>query len=554
MATPRDTTLNASQMGGDPEGKLVLSVQKAFEMAGGKGRYQKRVIGLLAIQRIFIGGYLCLCFPYLFREPIFRCKDSIDGEWEHCRATIENCSRIIEPVPDSENTLVTEFGLYCDQKYLIALCQTIHLATTVIGIFVLASLPDTRGRKTALLYSLYGVVGLSVASIIIPSAYYIVFMIGMIGLAFGPNISYTFMYLNEVSDAEYRQTGTVVINAVRAIGQMFLGTLVAWINNNWRLYILLYIGIPLGISIYVCNLWVDEPPGYLVSKERFDEAREVIFKMAQTNGQVIKDFIFSEELARRTGSVSMIKKKNTMTRKSVFDIGSIRKSIKYIQKMKSYHYQDLIKYHSLKIQVLLLSVVSLVNNFINSAITWAIPAIEAPTSWATFGISLGDLIACVCAAYLYVSMKRRPLYILSFAVMVLAFLPFALVDAPLECQTSAEPCWQSYVQVVLLVVAKCMASVISMLFFIYAAEVFPTPVRALGTALVSVISRGGAILSPMIIGILIEEEWSPMVFMGLFSIPAVVVSFYLKETKGQELPDEIEEEKQLEMRLMDHTY
>ena len=97
--------------------RQVLSIDEAISKAGNNQYYQKRLVFVLCLQRIFI-GFQMFCIPFLFKKPKFQCRDTSESSWESCMPTPENCAKIIEPVLESTRTLITEFNIYCDRSYL----------------------------------------------------------------------------------------------------------------------------------------------------------------------------------------------------------------------------------------------------------------------------------------------------------------------------------------------------------------------------------------------------------------------------------------------------
>ncbi|KAL6734798.1 hypothetical protein Aduo_005298 [Ancylostoma duodenale] len=78
-----------------------------------------------------------------------------------------------------------------------------------------------------------------------------------------------------------------------------------------------------------------------------------------------------------------------------------------------------------------------------------------------------------------------------------------------------------------------------MSLFVYASEVFPTPIRNVSIGLCSVLSRGGAIAAPYIR--LLGSIWvtSPMFLLAALSFLAGIFTCFLPETHRKPLPASI---------------
>ncbi|KAJ8026960.1 Solute carrier family 22 member 6-A [Holothuria leucospilota] len=79
------------------------------------------------------------------------------------------------------------------------------------------------------------------------------------------------------------------------------------------------------------------------------------------------------------------------------------------------------------------------------------------------------------------------------------------------------------------------------LVYIYAVEVFPTPLRSVGLGMCSTASRIGSISTPLIL--LLDEIWEPLplLIFGSSAIIGGLLVLFLPETRGKDLPETIEE-------------
>ncbi|KAJ8029170.1 Solute carrier family 22 member 15 [Holothuria leucospilota] len=76
--------------------------------------------------------------------------------------------------------------------------------------------------------------------------------------------------------------------------------------------------------------------------------------------------------------------------------------------------------------------------------------------------------------------------------------------------------------------------------YIYAAEIFPTPVRAVGIALCSNASNLAAIFSALVL--ILDEAWSPLPYsvFGTTAVLGGLLALLLPETRGKPLPEVLE--------------
>ncbi|XP_033114133.1 organic cation transporter protein-like [Anneissia japonica] len=85
--------------------------------------------------------------------------------------------------------------------------------------------------------------------------------------------------------------------------------------------------------------------------------------------------------------------------------------------------------------------------------------------------------------------------------------------------------------------------------FVFAAEIFPTPVRNVGIGLATMVGNCGAVLAPQLMYIGVVWEQLPYFIFGCFSGIGVLLILLLPETKGTNLPQSIQEGKTLGVKI-----
>jgi len=80
------------------------------------------------------------------------------------------------------------------------------------------------------------------------------------------------------------------------------------------------------------------------------------------------------------------------------------------------------------------------------------------------------------------------------------------------------------------------------IFTIYAAEVFPTCVRSLGSGIIFSLSLIGSVLSPFIVNLAeLLNNISPIALVGCLSSIGLLMFWFFKETLNKPLKDQISE-------------
>ena len=387
-----------------------------------------------------------------------------------------------------------------------------------MGTFLIGSFADSWGRRPVLLLSATLTALPLMTAALVPNLWFISLMLVLSGIGGGPYSVYTFMYLSEVADVGTRSFGISAANICRGLAQTFIGFLLALVAEDWRLTMFLYMGLPFALSNILLARWADESPKFLLAQRRYQEARDLLQnKIAKVNKRSLPDFVFPQETTQVNEDKSQGKSKS------------------------NYSYFDLFRYKSLRISLITTTVCVISNFFIFFGVVWAFESIDAPMPLVMSATSIGEIFAYLSGAVISRKFGRKILIIIFSITTVIICLSFTLGQVPLESQKQENMHWQNYFQVAIVVLCRfCEAQLLTLLIQ-YQSEIFPTPVRSLGNAFVSIVSRIVASFSAIAIKSIAGFGLHPITFLGLVGIPAIFASFFLKETKGCPLPDEIEE-------------
>ena len=93
---------------------------------GDSGKYQYRLLGFFVVQ-MFILSSLMLSGPFIMGTPKFVCKDGTV-----CTEETGGCIDKILAL-DSTHSIVKEFGLFCEYKYLRTIAESIFFVGSIIG-------------------------------------------------------------------------------------------------------------------------------------------------------------------------------------------------------------------------------------------------------------------------------------------------------------------------------------------------------------------------------------------------------------------------------------
>ncbi|XP_060598900.1 solute carrier family 22 member 4-like, partial [Ruditapes philippinarum] len=178
----------------------------------------------------------------------------------------------------SANTIVTEWSLICDRRWIVAFITTLQMVGLVVGSIIAGQMADCLGRKTTIIsgiafLTIFNFIGLFTQSWKMYAA--IRFFIGI-----GAGLPYTvqFTYMIEFVTSKWRPL--VVCFPSSAIAAMLLAP-VSWWLYDWRN---LHILKTLVGALFTIIIWfLPESFRWLCTKLKFEDARTAIDVVSKVN-------------------------------------------------------------------------------------------------------------------------------------------------------------------------------------------------------------------------------------------------------------------------------
>lgn len=260
----------------------VEDCEEAIIEIGSNGRFQTMALFLLLISFTCSGATFINCFVFFLKDLQFECF--IDNSWESCNrdtACAEGMNYRFEYSPNPNFSWINDFKLDCTNSYTIYLFQVLFIVSTMISSLFASWISDFVGRIKLVNISMIGRTILLLIPLIFPYQVITMFsliLLGAIG-AFHTNVSYI-LISEYVSRFEKDRYQTFLF-----AGGSFLSVLAAlyfFLYQNWRIFFML--NLLYGVIFCIFSFKLLESPRFLVSKYKFDQAREVLRKIANING------------------------------------------------------------------------------------------------------------------------------------------------------------------------------------------------------------------------------------------------------------------------------
>ncbi|KAG7299221.1 hypothetical protein JYU34_017774 [Plutella xylostella] len=409
-----------------------------------------------------------------------------------------------EYVYGKTNSVVYDFGLEC-QEWLRALAGTLSSVGTLLVLPFTGYVSDRFGRRVALIVSVFNLalIGL-VRAFSVNYAMYLTLQIMQTTLGAG-TFSSAYVFATELVGPKYRVLASAICSSMFAVGQVILGS-VAWLIQPWR-YMIMALHIP--CFIIIGYYWIlPESVRWLLSKKRFQEAKEILEKVARVNRKQISDAslnaLCNPPALEKTDEKSEEEKPSLLRA-----IGSSRILLRRVCTTPIWWVTTTFVYYGLSINSTGLSG----NIYLNYIY---VCAIEIP-GFATAVLILNRI-------------GRKPTLTFGYFLSAACNIAFAFIDDE-----------QTTVRLVLFLIGKFGISVVFTSLYLFTSELYPTEYRHSLLAFSSMIGRVGSITAPLTPAL--RDIWTglPSMLFGGMGLLAGLLVLTQPETLGTSMPDTLAE-------------
>ncbi|XP_015184454.1 PREDICTED: solute carrier family 22 member 8-like isoform X2 [Polistes dominula] len=184
----------------------------------------------------------------------------------------------IEP---GENSVVTEWILICDRKYLTYLASAIYYFGALIGAWVAGILADRIGRLPVQAICLYTQGTMAVALYVVQNYPTFLALRGLQGIFVQGLQNSTYILSLELFPSKLRTLVALIMQIAWAIGLILLAIL-SYAIPDWRI---LQLAVSVPTAITVLYIWIiPESPRWLLAKNKLTEADMALERIAKYNG------------------------------------------------------------------------------------------------------------------------------------------------------------------------------------------------------------------------------------------------------------------------------
>lgn len=504
--------------------------RRIIESVGECGRYQ---IGLLAIVGFLATMTSTTIFSTIFvvAEPELVCSPWPDNKqtklcdlWAEFKA--QNGTSNVSCSFDTTyytHTIVSEWELVCDRKYLADMTQTVHMLGSIFGFFG-GVFGDTFGRRSSSLFFLLCLtISLLVPQLLVlpqfPFSFtfkYISYSVGQFLIGFSVNCYFTSTYilLVESTTERYRTKFANIVSYMYVLGQLFC-LIVYYLTQSWHILNWSMAVFSL-VMLVVAFFFLPESPLWLLSVGEVDRAVEILKKIATINKRTAEFEVLLDEM--------QVLKDNVEKQKPKFSIRNIIGDLEITQLfVPTRNLIKLVAVLYIWLSLILLYYGISFNVLNESSLLSLSPYIMFLMS------ALAEIIGYICCyANDWIGRSRTiAIFFSSITIFYLLMAIFAVLD-------QSNPHWAyKIVLIALALVGKCSVAGAYNILYIYTNELYPAQIR--NTALLFFTCFGGtsSLLAPYVDFLGRELTiWSPHVVYSLFSfIAALILIFILPRFK-----------------------
>jgi len=496
-------------------------MDKLFEEIGSFGKYQKLILVLIGgisslVSMNFYGTIFVTSEPELICSAL---SNSTKLPTDSCEIwSIINSAE--HPLKDQYecyfdknyygSTIITEWGLVCDKKYLASLTQTIYMIGTISGM-VGGVISDRFGRKlsnrmfivllssTIIICQIFTVKELNFSI----SFRYMFYCINMFlsGLFVNSLYCTAYVLLLELTTDKYHTLVSNVNLYFYVVGEIIV-LISYYLSKSWS--ILSWV-IALYSILFVFLTWflLPESPRWLIAQRRFKEAEAILKRISVMNNKSIR---FNNDLSDQMKSLNDSEETD------------MDEKLSSAQILKSIFYS---RQNLFKMSLLIFIWISI--SLLYFGVSMGMTSLDHVNPYTIYLLSAVVEVAGLSLCYLNDKLGRKKalciyLCIASIACSAVAFLPQ-------ESHSAFQLTWIFVMRMLLALAGKCMVSAAFNTCYMYTAELYTTSVRNTVILFLTCVGGFGSLISPQI-NLLKNVVWNPLPYI-IYSASAFFALFSL---------------------------
>jgi len=484
----------------DGQEVLVRDPEEAINKINVTNKFQKIAFILLTICYTCTGSFFPNSFIFLEKDPPITCMRIVDGQMKNqtcTRREVRELNSDIQSfefhfIEDTSYSWTNDFKLTCEYEFVIASLISVFFIGSLISSLIASSLSDYFGRAKVIKISMY----VRIIFIVLPLAQrnltILLFSLFCLGFLNSMHSTIPYILLSEYLGKDERDHYLTLMFMFESFSGI-VATAFFILIQNWVVFYVLNLLYGLGFVIFSYMLY--ESPRFLYTHKNYEEARDVLKKMAKVNLNKEINFKFQKEYVVDQN----LKKLMKTTQVEDLSILEIFKTQKY------------------KLYIMILPFIWFLNAFAFYAINFMIKYIKGNIYYFNVIIFISEAVSYYLSNNIILKLGKRNTMIFSFIISGISFIIFYFIE------NSGDFIWIT----IITFLAKFGASVVLNVSSIYTNESFPTYISGRATAVCSFLGKFGGIIAPFIV------EMTPVtgIISGIASFIAAGVLIPLENRK-----------------------
>ncbi|KAL0880250.1 hypothetical protein ABMA27_002707 [Loxostege sticticalis] len=469
------------------------------KITGSFGRYQLLTCFLLFLNNFPVAFH---AMAIMFLAPItsFECLDNNITEACPCKNPEYDTSVFT-------STIITEWDLICDRRWMASFTQTVFQFGTLVGSVLFGMAADRFGRRKPLLLVVIIQLATGIAAAFAPDYWSFTVLRFLLGTSVGGIIVVSFTMVTECVGTHHRDTVSALYQAPFNLGHLLLPVFGYFLRdfNVFQLAISLS-----AVILLLYFVLIPESPRWLIAVRKSDQAVGILERIAKMNGRPTENIKSDIHIYQASVEDNNQKKGNIL---DLVRTPNLRKNtIAMAMNWLSCGYC----FYGLSQYVSQLSG----NIFVNVAVSAAV-----------------TLLGTLTSVLLLKMLGRKTIVIIFNFVCVVCLIIMIFIP-------------EGVGSVVFASIGVVASFIVLVVVFLYCSELFPTVVRnaALGTS--SMMARLGSMVAPFVLELRYVAGWLPPLAFAIVPLIAGFMTFLLPETKGCELMTTIEEGEQFGKKVL----